>query len=146
MSDIATIWDTTRGDYAVKGFDLQSGDDLTTQIYISLFTDRRAPDDALPPDGSNDRRGWCLDDTTNPIGSLLWLLDRSKRTQDVLNLAQQYAEDALAWMLADGVAARVGVYVEWTRPHMLGMNVVLFRSDGTVIVAANFAWAWNGVN
>ena len=56
MSDISTIWQMTRGDWARAGTALASGNDLVSAVTISLFSDRAAePDDAIP-DGSTDPR------------------------------------------------------------------------------------------
>ena len=123
MADITTVWQVTRscGDWVVSGPDLLGGDDLSTAILISAFTDRTALPDDVIPDGSNDPRGWWGDVAqAYPIGSRLWLLD-------------------------DGVVARFDIQVEWTRRSMLGAQIIARRNDGTTQATA-FAWAWNGIN
>jgi len=90
---------------------------FTTALIISLFTDRRAKEeDPLPDPESNNRRGWWGDNLAevqdDRIGSRLWLLSREKTTQDVLIRAKQYAEEALQWLIDDGVAAKVEVETE----------------------------------
>lgn len=144
MSDTYTAWSTSlaRGDWVQLGPVLQSGSDIVTAVLISLFTDRVANADDVIPDGSNDPRGWWADAGKYPIGSRLWLLDRSKQTDEVLKRAKDYANEALKWLVDDGVAAKVTVFVEWSRPGMLGMQVVVYRQDGTM-VPMNFAAAWN---
>lgn len=143
MSDIATVWSGTRGDWLLAGPALASGNDLATAVLISLFTDRVAnPDDAIP-DGTADPRGWWADDPTAPIGSRLWLIFRSKRTQETLGAAQSYAEEALQWLVNDGVAASFDVYVEWQERSTLAMQVTVFKTNGTQ-QTLQFAWAWNG--
>ena len=144
MSDISTIWKQTHGDWQLVGADLASGDDLATAVLTSLFTDRVAHIDDVIPDGSTDPRGWWGDDPTVPIGSRLWLIFRSKATQDTVASAQNYAEEALQWMVDDGVIAGSDVYVEWQVPSTLAMRVTLFKNDGTKQTIA-FAWVWNGV-
>ena len=141
MSDISTIWQTTRGDWKLSGRSLASGGDLATAVAISLFTDRTAQPDDVIPDGSGDPRGWWADDALNPIGSRLWLIDRSKRTQETLERAQDYINEALQWLIDDGVVAKFGVLVEWTAQHTLGAQVVAYRRDGGT-TPLNFAWAW----
>lgn len=145
MSDITTIWSSTHGDWQQVGAALDTGDDLATAVVISLFTDRQASLDDPLPDGAGDPRGWWADDGQFLIGSRLWLLDRSKRTQETLMLAQGYIEEALQWLIDDGVVARFEVFVEWTQSSMLGARVTAYRSDGTA-KAMNYAWAWTGVN
>lgn len=115
-----TLWhrfdnDTRRGDIAQAQTDYGAGNLLTDEglisaIELSLFTDRRAPEGAVLPGGPLDRRGWWGDEFWGPshnmpqyqIGSLIWLLDRSKNRQATLLLLKDYAEDAVAWMLTNG--------------------------------------------
>jgi phage gp46-like protein len=145
MSDIATIWNTTQGDWQLSGKSLASGPDLVTAITISLFTDRQAePDDAVT-DGSGDLRGWWGDAEGARIGSRLWLLERAKRTQATLQLAQAYITEALQWLIDDGVVANFDISVEWVNQGQLSAQVIALRVDGTT-QAANYAWAWNGIN
>lgn len=142
MSDIATVWNATQGDWLLEGADLRNGDDLATAALISLFSDRVAdPDDALL-DASNDPRGWWGDGADHSIGSRLWLIERAKRTQQTLQAAKGYIEEALQWMLDDGVAAGFEIGVEWDPGNQLSASVVVLRSDGQR-QAMRFAWAWN---
>lgn len=145
MSDISTYWVATRGDWQLSGAQLVAGNDLATAVVISLFTDREAlPDDKII-NGADDPRGWWADDGPYLIGSRLWLIDRAKRTQETLELAQSYIEEALQWLIDDGVVASFDVYLEWTQQSMLGARVTALRNDGST-QAMNFAWAWNGIN
>lgn len=146
-TDITTVWSIPdgRGDWAQQGASLQSGSDLANAIYISLFTDRQAnPDDKIP-DGTTDARGWWGDlGRQFKIGSRLWLLEREKQTQDVLNRARDYTNEALQWLIDEGVVAAFELTVEFTRPKMLGIRVIAKKRDGTR-EAMNFTWAWQGV-
>lgn len=122
--------------------DLQVGDDLFTAVLISLFTDAEAGDDDTIPDGTSDPRGWWGDvGEDRPIGSKLWLLSRSKQTVEVLAKAKLYIEDALRWLVDDGVAASVTVTTEWTQRGMLGAMIAIDRASGTN-VSLRFDWAW----
>lgn len=143
MSDIATIWNGTHGDWLLAGPALASGNDLATAVLISLFTDREATTDDQIPDGSADPRGWWAQDSTVPIGSRLWLIFRAKRTQTTLAAAKNYAEQALQWLVDDGVCATFDVYVEWQERSTLALRVTISKSDGTQQTLA-FAWVWNG--
>ncbi len=144
MSDITTVWKDTSGDWQVDGADLLAGDDLITATLISLFTDRVAHEDDALPDMSDDPRGWCGDDPDFPIGSRLYLLDRSKRTQDTLQRAQDYCSEALQWMVTDGVVARWDVLCVWQAYQTLAIQVTAFKVDGTV-ASMNFNWAWQAL-
>ena len=143
MSDIATVWAGAHGDWLLAGPVLASGADLATAVLISLFTDREATTDDSIPDGTSDPRGWWADDAAAPIGSRLWLIFRAKRTQATLSAAQNYAEQALQWLVDDGLCASFDVYVEWQERSRLAMRVTIFKSDGTQQTLA-FGWVWNG--
>lgn len=120
MSDVALVWDAEAMafDWSLAGPDLALEDGLRTAVAISLFTDALARPDDVIPDGTDDRRGWWGDMpreglARDAIGSRLWLLSREKRTERTRRRAEDYAREALSWMLADGVAAAVDVAAEW---------------------------------
>ncbi len=118
LGDIAIEWSLRTGDADNVMVDGDIGVDrgITTSVILSLMLDRRAEDDDVPPSGdARDRRGWWADQLLGPegdrIGSRLWLLDRSTRTNDNVLRAKQYAEEALAWMVTDRVVSGVEVAV-----------------------------------
>ncbi|MFP4895829.1 phage GP46 family protein [Paraburkholderia sp. EG304] len=141
MADVSTVWviPDMRGDWAMAGASLQSGDDLQTAVLISLFSDRLALPSDETPDG--DRRGWWGDDPLHPIGSRLWLLGRVKGPMDVPQRAQDYAQEALQWMIDDGVVASFDISAQWINPNRLDLTVIANRADGTH-VAMNFPQVW----
>lgn len=152
MPDISTFWIAAeaRGDWAIAGPDLASGNDLETTVLISLFTDRRADPDDVIPDGSGDRRGWWGDlYEDEPIGSKLWLLDRSKKTEKVRLAAKDYIDAALAWLVSGGIARSVTTTVAWQagRPGQgfLGALIQIDEPDGRTSVF-NYQWAWGGLS
>lgn len=129
--DIALLFTpgSTQADIALDGADLQVDNDLKTAVIMSLFTDRRANNDDIV-EGS-DRRGWWADTyneiAKDKIGSRLWLLSRSKQTQDTLNLARGYCVEALQWLIDDRVAQQVNVNVEIVRMGVLGIAVEVIK-------------------
>ena len=154
MPDIQTIMtpshdpaDPPRFDWAIKDQDLAGDDGLETAIILSLFTDRRALEDDPLPDGSDDRRGWWADAYVGQdhIGSRLWLLEREKDTREVVNRARDYAEEALQWLVEDGIALGIEVMAGWVEssgalteqktatviPGVLGLGLVIYRSGKT---------------
>ena len=144
MSDITTTWivQTGTGDWSISGGALTSGDDLATAVLISLFTDRVADASDILPDGSDDRRGWWGDDGEDvPIGSRLWLLDRSRLTLKVANTARIYMEESLKWLVDDEVASGVKVLTAIAGNSQLSAIISITRSNGTV-VPLKFNWAW----
>lgn len=138
MTDIRTVFIDmeTGADFAMAGYDLDSDEGMDTAIVISLFSDARANDDDQLPAGQTDRRGWW-GDAFGPVagdrlGSRLWLLRRSKQLQSSLNEAREYAEEALAWMVEDGVAERVEVVAYIPRFEVLGLAIAIYKPDGSV--------------
>jgi len=112
---------------------LDATDPLVRAVVISLFTWRRAnPDDDLPADL---RMGWWGDSFPavpgDRIGSRLWLLSRAKLLPETLARAKEYAEEALRWLVEDGVAARVEVEVERQGLTTLALACRIYRSDAT---------------
>jgi phage gp46-like protein len=147
-SDIAIVWDAERtaGDWQLTASgELLTAGALESAVMVSLFTDARAqPDDRLPP-GETDRRGWwgnALGD--DPIGSRLWLLRRAKQLPDTLRLAEDYIREALAWLVADGLAARVEVSAEWVARSRIGARISIVQGEGSA-AALRAEWAWQGI-
>ncbi len=132
MSDLALRWDADSfaADLAVEANDLARDEGLETAVLLSLFTDRQVDAGELP-DGETDRRG-CWADAVPVIegdksGSRLWLLARSKETPDALSRAEEYAREALAWLVEDKVAEKVEVTAEIPRAGMLGLVIEIHR-------------------
>lgn len=109
-------------------------DGLETAVLISLFSDARAVErDELPACESNPR-GWWAErlEGRAPFGCKWWLRWRDKQTPEV---AARFADDAraaLRWMVDDKIAARVDVRADWVRRGVLGFEVVITLTDGTV--------------
>lgn len=121
-------------DLVISGRDLATDDGLESAVVISLFTDRRAESDDSLPAGETDLRGWWGDDFMGKgrrIGSKLWLLSREKRLPAVLARAKEYAEEALAWLVEDGLAKSVDVQAEAVRGDTLALLVTIILPDGT---------------
>lgn len=144
MADISTTWIVEKGvgDWSISGGALASGDDLASAVLISLFTDRVANADDIPPDGGTDRRGWWGDQGEDvPIGSRLWLLDRSRLDTKVANQAQIYMQEALQWIIDDQVAAGVKVAITIDGRNTLYSVIRITRADGTS-TDLKFNWVW----
>jgi len=116
MSDLKLVWDEDAVMFDLASLpgstDLALEEGLETAIAVSLFTDARAEVVELPP-GETDRRGWFGEEfgtvSGDKIGSKLWLLDREKQTEEVRMKAIEYAEEALKWLIDDGVASAIDV-------------------------------------
>lgn len=154
MTDLALIWDADAwcADLLMQDGGLATDEGMRSAILISLFSDARAPDGAELPEAGADRGGWWGDafpypiDGTgdddagrNALGSLLWLLGRSKVTANAVRDARQYALDALAWFKRDGVAKSVDVEVE-AQGERLALGVILERPSGPGRQRFDFVW------
>jgi phage gp46-like protein len=131
MTDAAIIFNPALNvyDVAVQAGDLQADNGLKTAIILSLLLDRPAlPGDVLPDPRSAYRGGWWgtaflppLNGKPDFYGSRLWLLKRAVQTPDTLVKAQNYAMEALEWMLLDGVVGSLTVVC--TYPALGVMNI-----------------------
>ena len=151
VGDILVQWDNTNtiGDWSLADGDLQTGQDLETACLVSLFTDKLATPDFVPTDGTSDRRGWWADlYNDQPLGSSLWQLERAKKTRDTLGLARRYAQDALQWLIDDGVASSVFVDTRWLgNPNgstMMGIAIAITKPDGS-LTRFVYGWAWDNL-
>lgn len=136
MSDIALILkdDINAGfDLDIINGDLASDEGLETAVAISLFTDRRVVDEQLPQ-GTTDKKGWWGDMfpemDQDKIGSRLWLLAREKRTTEVLRKAEDYAKEALNWLIEDGVATSIIATASYNESKFLLLAIEIAKPAG----------------
>lgn len=145
MADIRTIYKDFASDWQVLAPGLAEDSGLDTAVIISLFTDRQAEDGDLP--AGENRRGWWGDTYADiegdKIGSRLWLLSREKQLPQVLAKAEEYASEALAWMIADGIADRVQVTAAVISQGVLGLEIQIYRNDNPP-VRYRFEYFWQG--
>lgn len=115
---------------ATAGVGLEQERGLTTAVLVSLFSWGPGGPDSPQPDLLE---GWWGDTLPDAAGyrlaaSKLWLLGSRRVSDETADLARGYAEEALAWMVADGVADRVEVQVSQDRAAgALGISVALYR-------------------
>lgn len=123
---------------------LDATEPIVRAVIVSLFTWRRAnPDDPLP---AERRQGWWGDSfptvPSDRIGSRLWLLARSKLLPETVQLAREYAQEALQWLIDDGVASRIVVEAERQGLDRLALACRVFKSDGALAADIRFTDAW----
>lgn len=123
---------------------LTSPEPLVRAVVISLFTWRRAQhDDDLP---ANQRMGWWGDSFApvdgDRIGSRLWLLSRAKLVPETAARAQEYATEALQWLIDDGVAAKVEVVAERQGLSTLALAVRIYKTGAAVPLDIRFTDVW----
>lgn len=147
MTDIAIVWQQTHGDIALDGADLLADDGLETAVILSLLLDRRAEADDNLPDNV-DPRGWWGDSYAevqgDQVGSRLWLLNREKQLPSVANLVQEYAAEALQWLVDDGVASAVDTTATWVEPGMCALSVAIHRPDQATFIR-QFQNVWSAM-
>ena len=148
MTDIALVQKDNYIDIAFGDDGLQADPGLHTAVLLSLFTDRRAADDDAIPDNSTDQRGWWADAVAEEdgdlFGSRLWLQSREKLTASVIQRAEEYAREALQWLVDDGVASSVSVEAERIATNKLGFLVRIQRPDGSQ-ETMRFDQLWEGL-
>lgn len=143
MADIKSVWniDELHADWVTQPGDLASGDAFLTAIILSLFTDRVARTD--DPYEDNDRRGWWGDSTDdNQLGSRLWLLRREKLTREVAVRAEEYAQEALKWMVDDGVILAVEPTAQIVYPNRLNLFIRYHLPQANSWETLQFYWVW----
>jgi phage gp46-like protein len=131
--------------------------DLTDCVVVALGTDRLArSDDTLPVIGDTNRRGWWGDlDAAAirdgwPIGSRLWLLQRSKitgaeaRQGSTVARAEDYTREALQPFVQKGVASKVSVVGERSSVEGITVNATLYRGP-LPSIQLRYAQLWNGI-
>ena len=120
---------------------------LRRAVTISLFTWRRAGSDDAVDD--SDRKGWwgdCLPSVAgDQIGSRLWLLARHTLVAQTLQDAQAYAEEALAWLIEDGIVTAVSVTVERRGNDRMNLRVTLIEQSGANL-ELDFENTWGLIN
>lgn len=146
MSDIRLHQIGGRFDVRVVSNDLEQDEGLETAIIISLFCDRRVSAEELPPE-EQSRRGWWGDvaDDKDLIGSKLWLLRREKITPETLRRAKEYSEEALKWLLDDGVASSVVVTVERGGLYQINIGIAITQPNENIARRFAYVWAAEGV-
>lgn len=147
MADAAMVMTEFGGDLVLFGFDLERDDGLETAVIISLFTDRRASAEQIPPEYSqDDLRGYWGDITnasaTDQTGSLLWLLAREKQLPQILSRAEQYCREALAWMIDDMVATTISVTASFYSLGVMLLEIDIDRPTGPAVrYRYNYEWS-----
>lgn len=124
---------------------------LPTAVILSLFTDARAKPDDVPPNGSEWKRGFWADSLApvegDRFGSKLWLFERAKLSPASLAAIKTVIEQALRWLIEDGVAQRIDVALQRhaADPTRLAVGMNIVRHDGRSAVL-RFDRLWNNTH
>ncbi len=129
----------------IEGNEFASAGGFETAIPVSLFTDARAPS-ALVAEPQN-RRGWIGNlmtaATMRQLGSILWVLDQARITQETLNIARLESQAAFQWMIEDGVA--LSVLTDVSRAPKGGIIIIIQITDTSNIVS-RYQTLWRATN
>ena len=118
MQDIKLTYDpeTKVRDITIKNGDLESVDDMSTSIELSLLTDQRADSTEAP--NPLQRRGWIGDLTPRTqgfqVGSKLWVYKDKRKTPEIISAIRDAAYKSLEWMLVGKKVERLAVDTEET--------------------------------
>lgn len=161
-----SVWDSARGvaDWAMADADesanhggLRAKAAIETAAMLALFTDKRVPlDHPLYFLADGDARGYWGDGVDvradlneAEMGSFLWLLERAPMTirgTSAAIWAEQFANEALATLLTQGVCVRIDVSaVAVESAGRIELTVAMYGRDGTKIYDRKFDVLWNQV-
>ena len=150
VADLAFDWAIAPQDGSPDSGGLTARAGIATAVILSLFTDARAPDGWRPEE--RDRRGWWGDGLagagTEPFGSWLWtVVEQGVVNEAAARAAEREAARALAWMVRDGVAARVDVVATADPPaRRLDLAVAIRARSGETTFDQTFALLWDRVS
>lgn len=124
-------------DLTISGGELLVEDGLQTAVILSLFTDARALDDDVLPSFNSDRRGWWGDSyadiSGDRFGSRHWLLSRERQLPEVIAKVKIYSDEALQWLIDDGVVNSFSVDVSIPSTSILSWIVTIYKPNAPTI-------------
>ena len=146
VGDLALQWSDGQIDAIILDGDIAADTGMRTAMLLSLFCDARAEDDDVLPAGDGDRRGWWADEFSDvpddKLGSRLWLvLDRGKRTPDIVPRLDERVRECLQWMIDDRIVDRFTVDIQ-TRTDGVSFSVTAHR-PGREDLSVRFAHVWS---
>jgi phage gp46-like protein len=131
-------------DLNIKDGDFEHVNSLDTALEISLLTNSRANSIKTP----ELRNGWLGDTVSRvenrSIGSLLWLVNQERLSQEALNKAVDYTRKALAWIIEDNLAANISVSGEIIPKRGIKIKVVITTIDGIIETRYYKLWELTG--
>jgi len=120
-------------------------DSFDTSLYMSVLAEKRANESEVPR--SDLRRGWIgnlFSDTQDfEIGSKLWLLDQSRRTDLTLTRAQGFVSEGVQWYKDQGHAAKTKTTSSFTQ-NGVRVNAEIFRKNDIVNAKSFDLWEETG--
>jgi phage gp46-like protein len=124
-----------QGDFAkTKGFN--------TALKMSLLVDARATVSQVP-DPIRRRGFWgnfLLGFANYELGSLLWLLNQARATQNTLNNSITFSQKATEWFVEDNHLDKVNVSADYTNRTSEALRIDLIRSNNVVESFGYIIW------
>ncbi len=135
MSIIKLEYDnqTYQADLALdaNGF-ISLGGGFEGPVTASLYSWARDPD--VDPSVTAQPFGWWAsqfsDDENDNYGSLLYTFRRERISNEVQSRLNTTLQNALQWMVTDGIARRVEVEVERFDTQVVAAKITVTRADG----------------
>jgi phage gp46-like protein len=126
------------GDIAYTDRDIVIDGGLSTAVYISLFTDGY---------DSDSGEGGYWGDTVggDPRGSLLWTVAREVISPTLPVRIKKICEDALQWLIDDGIASTVAVTVTVSGQFALTISIDIKQADASTL-SLEYSYNWNAQN
>lgn len=131
------LWLTVNGKRTCASAPL---DPLTRAVVISLFTGGGRSLMTMPT-SRWDGGGYWPEVQNDRYGSRLWLLQRSKLTNQLVQTVRGYIRECLQWMIDDGVVSRIDLDIRRTGINELGNSITLWRRDGPVMISFDDLWS-----
>lgn len=124
--------DNNTADLQMVNNDIKMDASLETSAFISLFSDKRSDDNTILSTNNKDKRGWWAD---NNFGSLLWTLQRETISNELQRKAEQFAAEALQWMIDYKLveSINVTVIVQRVAPQLL-INIALIQNKNNQLL------------
>jgi phage gp46-like protein len=128
------------GDLVYESGALLEGASIQTAAVASLFCDAPAREDDPVPEGTERTGFWAdaFDESGEVWGSRLWLV-KHMTVQEALGFAPRAAEEALAWMVRDGLALSAKASAERNGDHVR-LSVFIHKPGE---IASSLLGAWN---
>lgn len=155
-----SVWFPTEGyaDWAIAGADeidniggLQAKAALHTAVILSLFSDKRMPDNhPLRKYVGDDQRGWWgdgvdvqADQGETELGSLLWAFERAVLTDETRQWVEAVALDALAPLVTQKAVVRIDANATANyAANRCDLAIQLYGADGQLIYDQRFENIW----
>lgn len=132
-------------DIQIDGADFASAGGFESAIPVSLFTDSRVEPQIVQ--AAQRRRGFVGDilfrDIPRKLGSVLWILDQARLTQNTINDARIAAQEALQWFVDDGIVLNVSVEVD--RKSLDSVEILMTFTDIDNVIKRYVA-LWRATN